>query len=148
MPGNNSKKAEMLGMPFGTACGRLRKRIMLRLLQRLNDDLCFKCGRQIESAEELSIEHKRPWYGVDAALFWDLENIAFSHLACNRPERHAGIANRKIGPAGMAWCTRHKEFVPVTLFKRNTNRWNGLSDYCTPCHSKRQAERRRKTGKR
>jgi hypothetical protein len=72
MASGNSKKAEMLGMPFGTACGRLRKMIMFRLLQRLNEDMCFKCRQRIESAEELSIEHKQPWYGVDATLFWNL----------------------------------------------------------------------------
>ena len=147
MDAGNSRRAEMLGMPFGTACHRLRKAIMFRLLQRLNEDVCFKCNRKIESVEELSIEHKQCWYGVDVALFWDLENIAFSHLACNRPDRHAGINNRKVGLPRTAWCTRHKEFAPVKNFKRDNSRWNGLSDYCTPCHSKRQAERRR-SGKR
>jgi hypothetical protein len=76
---------EQLGMPHGTASARLRKAILLYLLQQLGEDFCYRCGGQIETPEELSIEHKKDWQGVDPALFWDLDNIAFSHRLCNRP---------------------------------------------------------------
>lgn len=35
--------------------------------------------------DELSIEHKTPWLDSEdpKALFFDLNNIAFSHLSCN-----------------------------------------------------------------
>ena len=45
-----------------------------------NEDICFKCKSKIKIVEELSIEHKLPWEGISIELFWDLDNIAFSHL--------------------------------------------------------------------
>lgn len=79
------KKASQLGMPFGTACNRLRKLVLFKLLCELNKNICFQCEATIESADQLSIEHKQPWMDTPSPqeLFWDLDNIAFSHLNCN-----------------------------------------------------------------
>lgn len=90
MSNANQRKTEQLGMPIGTASGRLRKMIVLNLLQQLGQDACFRCGNRIGTPEELSIEHKKPWLGNATALFWDLNNIAFSHRQCNRPDRQSG----------------------------------------------------------
>jgi hypothetical protein len=79
----NKQKSEQLEMPFGTASGRLKKIIMLHLLQQLKQDYCFRCGAKIETPDELSIDHKLPWLHVSVDLFWDIKNIAFSHLTCN-----------------------------------------------------------------
>ena len=97
---SGARKSAFLGMPHGTACNRLRKMILLNLLEKHGENICFKCSQLIESAEELSIEHKRPWEGVSIELFWDLENIAFSHLRCNRNHRWKGgrADMRKVGP--------------------------------------------------
>lgn len=84
---SNERKTETLGMPHGTATNRLRKNILFHLLKKHGENYCFKCSELIEEVEDLSIEHKKPWQGVSAELFWDLENIAFSHLHCNRPDR-------------------------------------------------------------
>jgi hypothetical protein len=89
MNNSNRKRAAFLGMPFGTACGRLRKNILFHLLKRLNENVCFKCREVIETSKELSVEHKLPWEGISVELFWDLENISFSHLRCNRPHRRS-----------------------------------------------------------
>lgn len=107
------RKASELGMPFGTASNRLRKMILFRFSQMLGKDICFRCGRRIDKVDDLSIEHKRPWLGVDVALFWDLDNVAFSHLRCNRPdpERHAVACGRKVGPPGTRWCWMCKTFT-------------------------------------
>jgi hypothetical protein len=82
---SNNKKADQLGMPVGTASNRLRKSIIFMLLKKLNLNFCHQCGGEIESEKELSIEHKIPY--LDSAdpvkLFFDLDNIAFSHLDCN-----------------------------------------------------------------
>lgn len=82
---SNKKKSLQLGMAHGTAANRLRKMILFSLLRQLELDTCFQCGREIESIENLSVEHKVPW--LDSAdpisLFFDLDNIAFSHLSCN-----------------------------------------------------------------
>jgi hypothetical protein len=79
----NEKKAAQLGMPFGTAQNRLRKLVLFNLLQRHGENTCFRCGDVIESVEVLSLEHKRPWLDAETSLFWDVENIGFSHLRCN-----------------------------------------------------------------
>lgn len=66
---SNTKKSAQLGMNHGTATHHLRKRIILRLLQRLGEDLCFRCGNHFKSADDLSIEHKVPWLDSDPTLF-------------------------------------------------------------------------------
>jgi hypothetical protein len=96
---SNQKKAELLGMPAGTATGRLRKAIMFDFCCRLKENVCFRCQKLIDNIDDFSIEHKESWqFAPDpVALFFDLENIAFSHLQCNsaaivRPTRK--FANR------------------------------------------------------
>ena len=85
MEKNNKKKAIQLGMPHGTAQGKLKKSIMFWLLSRLNLNKCFRCKKKIETIKELSVEHKEHWLDSDdpVGLFFDLDNIAFSHLSCN-----------------------------------------------------------------
>lgn len=75
----------VLDMPFGTAAQRLRKSIMFDLIKKLNLDICFRCGQVISEISELSIDHKISWeYSKEPIkLFFDLDNIAFSHLHCN-----------------------------------------------------------------
>lgn len=76
-------KAKQLKMPFGTASGRLRKMVLFDILKRHNENVCFRCNQIINNYKELSIEHKKPWFNKSPALFWDLNNITFSHLSCN-----------------------------------------------------------------
>ena len=138
----NRKQSQQLGMSYGTAAHRLRKIVLFDVLRRHNENICFRCGFSIDSAAELSIEHKQPWLDVSADLFWDLSNIAFSHMRCNRPDRPISEKWKKRGPEGTAWCTRCKNFLPTDVFKKDKKRWNGLSDYCTPCNTKRERKRR------
>ena len=72
-------------MPFGTASNRLRKMILFSLLAKHNENVCFRCGKVIATVDDLSIEHKKAWLSVDSKLFWDIDNVAFSHLKCNTP---------------------------------------------------------------
>ncbi len=104
MKDSSTRKKAFLGMPHGTATARLRKSILFHLIQKLSENICFKCSEKIEKVEDLSIEHKLPWEGVSVELFWSLDNIAFSHLRCNRPHRYVGggVSKRKIGEAGTA----------------------------------------------
>jgi len=83
--GHNKKKAEQLGMPHGTAQGRLRKQILFALVQYTKLDICFRCHGIIKKIENLSIEHKVPWLDSEdpVGLFFDMDNIAFSHTTCN-----------------------------------------------------------------
>ena len=75
-------KSKQLGMTYGTASHRLRRAIMFKLVQTCGMNMCFRCGTQM-TAENFSIEHKEPWLHISAELFWDLNNIAFSHCSCN-----------------------------------------------------------------
>ena len=84
---NNStrKKKEQLGINPSTASAVLKKNLMFRMARQLGDDYCFHCGARICTVQEFSIEHKVPWLDSDdpEGLFFDLNNIAFSHLRCN-----------------------------------------------------------------
>jgi hypothetical protein len=135
-----ARKSAFLGMPHGTASNRLRKLVLFHLLQKHGEDVCFKCSKLIATADELSIEHKLPWEGVSVELFWSLDNIAFSHLRCNRNHRYesGGTKRRKAGPKGTAWCRRCKAFRPAADFCRNRSRWNGLQAWCNECIRLRQ----------
>ena len=82
---SNQKKYDKLGIPFGTANGRLKKAIMFDLVCKLRLNLCFHCNMEITNVDQFSVEHKIPWLNSDnpKELFYDLNNIAFSHLFCN-----------------------------------------------------------------
>ena len=148
---SNTKKNETLGMPHGTAAGRLRKMLLFRYVCRACENICFKCGKLIETIEELSIEHKLPWEGRSAELFWDLENITFSHRLCNRPHsfgkgntacllQHLYHTKTKNAPVGQAWCAGHKAYRDVNMFHSNSRNVNQVASYCKEC---RKRENRR-----
>lgn len=77
-----NEKHKQLGIPFGTANSRLKKQIMFSLVCKLGINKCFQCGEPM-SVEDFSIEHKEPWLYKNPQLFWELDNISFSHLNCN-----------------------------------------------------------------
>lgn len=74
-----------LGMDHGTAANRLRKALMFSMAQRLDMTNCYRCGHEIVDLAEFSIDHKEVWENTDRAadLFFALDNVAFSHFACN-----------------------------------------------------------------
>lgn len=119
-------------MPYGTAMHQLRKMIVFHLAQRLGEDFCFKCGKLIETVQEFSIDHKMPWLHAETALFWSLDNIAFSHRVCNRPDKLAGRKPRE-APPGMAWCCGCQAFLGRETFTKNCTTWNGLQKNCRGC---------------
>lgn len=81
----NVKKTQQLGMPHGTASNRMRKSLLWKYIKLAGHDVCFQCGQKINSEADLSIEHKTPWLDSEnpVELYFDLDNIAFSHLTCN-----------------------------------------------------------------
>ena len=129
---SNEAKTQALNMNFGTASHRLRKSILFDLLRRFDLDHCFRCEQKIEDVDDLSIEHKEPWQGANdpKAAFFDLKNIAFSHLRCN-----VGAANRdkERCPAGHAYT------------KKNTYLYTGTGRQCRACDRKRMRRRYRMT---
>ena len=85
MTNGNRKKYEMLGISVGAATHQLRKEILFSLVRETGKDVCYRCGKKIEDADNFSIEHKEPWQQAKdpKRAFYDLNNIAFSHLSCN-----------------------------------------------------------------
>jgi hypothetical protein len=127
------RQAEQLGMPFGTAAGRLRLMLLFQLAQQTGRDACFKCSDKILTPGEFSIEHKLDWLDQDPNLFWDLSNIAFSHRKCNRPaQQNLGKSLRQT-PEGMQWCAAHREFLPTELFTLGARGPNRTVDRCQAC---------------
>jgi hypothetical protein len=143
MTPSNKKKSKFLGMPYGTASGRLRKKILFNLVQETERDVCFRCGEKIKSADEISIEHKKPWLGINVDLFWDLDNIAFSHLRCNIPHR-VRLPDR-VPPKGMEWCSGCQKFRPLSLFRKSKHTGTGskrtLRYYCNECRKLKNWEK-------
>lgn len=130
---SNKRKNEFLGMPYGTACGKLRKMILFKFAKELGRDNCYRCGEKITDIRNFSIEHIRPWLGVDTKLFWDLDNIAFSHLSCNCKASSGGTKKIK-PPKGQSWCWKCKQFKPIEEFPpKLRNKHSGSMQSCTAC---------------
>lgn len=121
-------------MPFGTACGQLRRMVMFHVLERHRENVCFRCGDLIERAEDLSIEHKEPWQAVGAQLFWDLNNIAFSHVGCNL---RTGWVRRKVSD-GNLWCSACRQLLPVSSFHKDRYQRTGFALLCRECFNARR----------
>jgi hypothetical protein len=77
----SQKKNDQLGMNVGTASNRLVKDL---LFSHVKDTPCYHCGGKL-GRDNFSIEHKTPWLDSEdpLGLFFDLDNITFSHLSCN-----------------------------------------------------------------
>ena len=130
-----------LGMPRGTAANRLRKMVLFDILKRHKENICVRCSKEIETVEELSIEHIKPWEHEDTALFWDLTNIGFSHLKCNcaaarRTNTGKPSSLRIVPPDGMSWCRTHKQFLSIDSFSKHNQRWSGIKVDCKECEKK------------
>ncbi len=79
------KKHEQLGMNPSTASGRLVKDLLFNFIVKTGNDSCFRCGSKLTRGT-FSIEHKTNWLdsGKAVELFFDMDNISYSHLSCNR----------------------------------------------------------------
>lgn len=143
---SNKVKDEQLGMPLGTASGKLKKQILFHLLVKLNENVCFKCEEKILNVDDLSIEHKKNWLHTEnpKELFFDIENIAFSHIKCNTPERkHGGLYKRIKVADGNSFCSKCRKEKNKNEFYVNKSRWNGVGGYCKECISNTNKGRKR-----
>ena len=80
--------SKQLGMPKYTAHNILRKSILLNLLVQLEQNICYRCGEPM-TIDTISTDHKKNWInsGEESKLFFDLDNISFSHKSCNIKHR-------------------------------------------------------------
>lgn len=133
--GKNSvlQKSQFLGMSLGTANQRLSRRILFYLLQKYGEDICFCCKEKIEHIEELTIEHIRPWLNIDTDLFWDLNNISFSHHKCNKVHK----TNRKC-KIGYYWCQHCRKCLKAQDFGSPKDKAGRFRSYCNHCRNIRK----------
>ena len=91
------ERERQLGMPYGTARNKLNKHIMFSLVSILDLNVCFQCGKLIEDEENFSVEHKTPWLHTEnpAEMFFDLDNIAFSHTSCNYSAARVNVSVKR-----------------------------------------------------
>lgn len=129
MDNRNQKKQDQLGMPIGTATNRLKKSVLFSLLKKLDENICFQCNQVIDLEDDLSIEHKIPWLDSQnpVEMFFDLDNIAFSHLSCNigsarRTFSKHGTVNRYFGGCRCKECTQANTKSCTAYRKRKKNK--------------------------
>ncbi len=98
----NNKKKEQLGIDPGTAQNKLKKQLLFKYVKLSGDNICFQCGLEIDSYNDFTVEHKIPWLDSEkpSEVFFNLDNIGFSHHKCN-----VGAARKKkINPRhGTQW---------------------------------------------
>lgn len=121
-------------MPFGTANNRLRKLVLFNLAQKLKENICFRCGELIRTVEDFTIDHKEAWRSKGAELFWDMNNIAFSHAHCNLP---TGMVRREIVD-GTLWCSKCKLFLEIGRFSKDKKQRTGYSLICKDCSNRQR----------
>ena len=116
------KKQTQLGMNPSTANGRLVKDLLFAFAVEAGH-MCFRCGLPLVR-ENFSVEHIVPWLDSEdpIGLFFDTNNIAYSHLPCN-----VGAARRTYAKCGTKQsyqkgcrCDLCKEAKSVSLKKYYT----------------------------
>lgn len=153
MNNGNTIKANLLGMPFGTATNKLRKMLLFDCAKRLGEDVCYRCKSRIEKIEDFSIEHTVSWQFSPNPLetFFDLSTIAYSHLICNishgkinpltgyGPTKGISHPERKriVQPDGTLWCNKGNHFQDVKHFGNDNHNEVGYKSICNPCRKER-----------
>lgn len=114
------KKQQQLGMNPSTAANRLVKDVLYSLVVKTGQNNCYHCGFPM-SRETFSIEHKEAWLDSEdpLKLFFDLDNISFSHHSCNIK------AGRK----------------PAEAVCGTAARYNKYGCRCEPCKEARSVDR-------
>jgi predicted glycosyltransferase len=81
----SNRKNEVLGQSIGTASRRLDRKLLFYLAKKAGMGNCYRCGNPILSLKNFSVDHKIDWInsGNPIELYFDENNIAFSHLSCN-----------------------------------------------------------------
>ena len=78
-------QTKQLGMSPGKARNRLVNSLLFSFVQTTNQDTCYRCEKRIESVNDFSLDHIKNWRNSNDPinLFFDLNNISFSHKSCN-----------------------------------------------------------------
>jgi len=114
-------KSEKLGMSYSKAASRLRKKLLFTFAKKCKMTNCYRCGKEIENEMNFSIEHKVGWQYSEnpKEMFWDTNNIVFSHKSCNYAE--AGMTHY---PQGIS---KYKGVYYLSTEKRK-KRWRASTE--------------------
>lgn len=144
----NAKKNAILGMSAGKARNILVKRVLLSLAEALGRDICFRCRQPIGDASLLSLDHVVDWLEVGPSAYFDVNNIAFSHLSCNCA---AGNGNRVRGKLarerrfdtdGGRRCDSCRRYRDIDHFGRESRSPDGIARTCKHCKTLKNAQHR------
>ena len=82
------RQAELLGVSVSTAVNRLQRDLIFDFISKAGE-VCYRCHKPM-TREDFSIEHKTAWMGSSNPVetFFDVDNIAYSHLSCNSKAAH------------------------------------------------------------
>ena len=119
---------------------------MFSLVKETKKDVCSRCKKQILDIDNFSIDHKIPWLDSEnpKKLFFDLENISFSHTGCNYG--NARQPNKIIYPPGYGWCASCKQFKFESEFPLSKKR--DRKKHCSKCGTKQRLKWRELNGRR
>ena len=117
------------------------------MAKKLGLDTCHQCGDKIENIDNFSIEHKKPWLDSNdpLGLFFDLDNIGFSHLRCNSNAARRGTRNNKVihgTPNGFGHCSYCGEDKHADEMIKCKTDYSGLDNVCKKCKSVLNKKRR------
>lgn len=122
-------KDKQLGMPHGTARAKLNKSLLFELAKKCSLDICFQCKEKITEISTFSIEHKTPWMHSEepVKLYFDLDNIAFSHLRCNIKEARNPLKGTGKHPSAEAYkkgcrCSECKDIARLRIANQRARR--------------------------
>ena len=126
------KDRKLLGLRNGQGANRLLRAMLFRLAQERCLTVCYRCGQEILTVDEFSLDHKVAWRSAPdpEAAFFDLDNVAFSHLHCN-----CGSKKRE-----QTHCVHGHEFTPENTYIRPTGNRS-----CRECNRRHAREYQHKT---
>lgn len=92
----NRRMQQQLGMSVSSASHRLRFDLLFQFVKAAGI-VCYRCGEEL-TRDTFSVEHKEAWLNKPNAveLYFDLNNITYSHRACNS------------GAADKEWHIKHR----------------------------------------
>ena len=125
--------ADLLGMPKGRAAHLLRREVVFHLITELGLDGCPRCHKPLLSSDNMSLDHIEPWLDVDPGLFWNLDNVGFSHRFCNASTQRAstyGDPNRGSQQLGMNKGTATGRLRQMLMFRLSQM---AAMDICCRC---------------
>lgn len=107
------KKQQQLGMNPSTASHRLVKDI---LFSYVKDVPCYRCQQPL-TRDTFSVEHKKAWLNSEdpVNLFFDLDNISYSHLSCNiaAANKESGATEEVRRERKRLDCIRYKQSLTI-----------------------------------